>query len=153
MCIFKLLTKPINCAYWNINGCKSKIVGNKLIDPEFLDVISTNDIVGLAELHCDKDVSIPGFKCVKQKISEKKFKGPKIAGGLGLFVKTEIAHLVEAVPNKNDDSIWIKLKKGATRNSEDIFIGTYYVSPPNAKDYKQKHKDFFASLNEEISFF
>ena len=143
-----LFTKPLKCTYWNINGYKSKIVGNKLEDPKFLNIISTSDIVGLAELHSDQDVSIPGFKCVKQKIREKKFKGPKIAGGLGVFVKTGIDHLVQVVPNKNDDSIWIKLKKSATGDSEDIFIGTYYVSPPNAKN--PKTKDFFTSLNDEI---
>ena len=56
--------------------------------------------MGLAELHADKELCIPGFKSLKQKIREKKCKGPKIAGGIGLFVRNEIAHLVQAVPNK-----------------------------------------------------
>ena len=54
------------------------MVDNLLNDPEFLKMISGSDIVGLGEIHADKEVSIPGFKSVKQKIREKKFKGPKI---------------------------------------------------------------------------
>ena len=57
-----------------------------------------------------------------QKIREKFFKGPKIAGGLGVFVREEIDHLVQVVPNNNEDSIWIKLKKEASNEKEDIYI-------------------------------
>ena len=54
---------------------------NKLTDPEFIEVISKNDIIGLGEIHSELKVSIPGFISVKQKIRDKKSKGPKIAGG------------------------------------------------------------------------
>ena len=75
----KVLGKPIVCTYWNIGGYWSKNLGNKLEDPEFLQVIEGSDIIGLGELHSDKKLSIPGFISIDQKISEKKFKGPKIA--------------------------------------------------------------------------
>ena len=39
-------------------------MGNKLKDPEFLNIISGSDIVGLAELHED-ELFIPGFKSLK----------------------------------------------------------------------------------------
>ena len=58
-------------------------MGNKLNDPEFLEIISDMDIVGLAEIQSGGNVFVPGFVCKKQKIREKKFKGPKIAGGGG----------------------------------------------------------------------
>ena len=150
MCYSKPYQRRLICSYWNIEGYKSKIVGNKLKDPEFLKLISGSDILGLAELHADKELSIPGFKSVKQKIREKKFKGPKIAGGLGIFVREEIDHLIQVVPNNNDDSIWIKLKKEASNEKEDIYLGTYYVSPYNKK---RKSYDFFTAVNEEVSFF
>ena len=150
MCYAKFYQRPLICSYWNIEGHHSKIVGNKLNDPEFLKMISGSDIVGLGEIHADKEVSIPGFKSVKQKIREKKFKGPKISGGIGLFVKREISHIVQAVPNKNNDSIWIKLKKKFLQENN-VYIGTYYISP--AKRKSGSMPDFFTSLNEEICMF
>ena len=130
MCISKSYQKPVICSYWNIQGYKSKIVGNKLNDPEFQKIISGSDIVGLAELHADRELYISGFKSVKQKIRGEIFKrGPKIAGGIGVFVRNEISHLVQVVPNKNKDSIWIKLRKNTIAESDDIlYIGTYYGS-------------------------
>ena len=55
------------------------------------------------------------------------------------------------MPNKNEDSIWIKLKQNNSNEQQDIYIGTYYVSPPNKKS--PKIIDFFSALNEEISYF
>ena len=133
--------RPLICSYWNI-------AGNKLKDPEFLNIISGSDIVGLAEFHADKEVFIPGFKSLKQKIREKQFKGPKIAGGRWLFVRNKIAHLVQAVPNKNNDSIWIKLRKNVLQESNDVYSGRYYGSPTKRKG--DNISEFFTALNEEI---
>ena len=78
-------------------------------------------------------------------------KGSKIAGGIGLFVRQEISHIVQVVPNKNKDSIWIKIKKEFLQESHDVYIGTYYGSPPNQKC--DNTNDFFTALNEEICTF
>ena len=43
-----------------------------------------------------------------------------------------------------------KVKKEACNEKEDLYIGTYYVSPYNKKD---KNYDFFAAVNEEVIFF
>ena len=123
MCIGapKAKAKFLNISYWNIHGSNSKAIGNKLADPNFLKIISRNHIVGLAELHTNDKISLPGYKLVKQKIRTKKHKGPKIAGGLALFVKHEIDYLVQLIPNDNEDSIWIKIKKEVSANQK-IFI-------------------------------
>ena len=152
MCIAKPYQKPIRCSYWNINGHKSKIIGNKLSDPQFQDMILESDILGLAETHANEEISIPGFKLVKQKIREKKSKGPKIGGGLAVLVREQIEHLVQVIPNNNDDSIWVKLGNKLCGEDKDIFIGTYYVSPPSSSN-KSQHMDFFTDINEEINFF
>ena len=55
----------LECAYWNIHGHKSKIVGNKSNDPESLEIISDMDIVGLAEIQSGGNVSVPAFVCKK----------------------------------------------------------------------------------------
>ena len=90
------------------------MVGDKLCDPEFLDIFKKVDIVGLGEIHAEVKVSIPGFVNKDQKIRVKNFSGPKIAGGIGVFVRTEIEHLVERVDNQNENSIWVK--KNLRRN-------------------------------------
>ena len=59
--------KILKIAYWNIHGVKSKVIEDKLSDREFLNKISKSDILGLAELHTDEEISIPGFKLIKQK--------------------------------------------------------------------------------------
>ena len=56
------------------------------------------------------------------------------------------------MPNLNDDSIWVKLDKTLSSEDEDIFLGTYYVSPPNIKT-NPKNVDFFTDINEEINMF
>ena len=72
----------LSCGYWNINGHRSKYLGDKLFDPEFLKEISDCDILGLGEIQSEGEVDLAGYTCLKQKIREKKFSGPKIAGGI-----------------------------------------------------------------------
>ena len=100
LCVASLL-----CSHWNIEGHNSTIIGNKIEDLEFLKVISKSDIVGLTELHADEEVSVPGYTCLNFKKREKKTKGYKVGGGLGVYVKQDIAHLVQAIPNENENSI------------------------------------------------
>ena len=142
----------IKCGFWNIHGHMSQQIGDKLKDPEFYSVVSDLDIIGLGELHSESEVNIPGFINKKQKIREKKFNGPKIAGGIGLFVRDELDHLVQVVKNDCDDSIWVKIKTG-NNNDDDIYLGTYYVSPDNSKSIDKTNFDFFAMVNNEISYF
>ena len=55
------------------------------------------------------------------------------------------------MPNKSDDSIWVKLSKTNLEESEDIFIGTYYISPPNRENSNES--DILSTLNDELMFF
>ena len=77
----------ITCGYWNINGHRSKYLGDKLVDQDFLKCVAGCDIIGLGEIQSEGEVDIAGYVCVKQKIREKKFRGPKIAGGKGYLLK------------------------------------------------------------------
>ena len=139
----------LDLAFWNIHGKTSKLIGDKFMDAEFLSIINTSQIIGLVELHTESTPIIPGFKLIKQKIQKKVHKGPKIAGGLAVFVKYEIDHMVKLVNNNNDDSIWIKIKKEETGEKEDIYIGTVYLSPLKKTDKNSSLESFM----EEISFF
>ena len=122
-----------NVLFWNIHGQVVKTMGDKFADIEFLNVCKGFDILGIAELHTNSSPSIKGFKLIKDKIRSKLHKGPKIAGGIAVFARKEISHMVEYIPNNNEDSIWVKLCKKATGESKDIYIGTCYISPPKRK--------------------
>ena len=143
----------LDIGYWNIHGHTSTCIGDKLCNPEFLDLLKGKDVVGLGELHAENEVSIPGFVNIKQKNREKKFMGPKIAGGLAVFVREEVNHLVKVVDNTNPDSIWIRIKKEKFNGKHDIFIGTYYISPESNAERNKKNYDFFSAVNNELSVF
>ena len=150
MCInTKISQTTLKVAHWNIHGTKSKVIGNKLYDREFLQKILSCDIVGLSELHTSEEVSIPGFKLVKQKFRDKSHKGPKISGGLAVFTKNDLNHVVQVVPTSNEDSIWIKVKGNSLGG--DLYIGTFYMSPTHNRN-RQKD-DLFTTLCEEVNFF
>ena len=70
----------LKVSYWNIHGHTSKVVGDKLCDPEFLDMVRETDILGMGELHAEEKVSIPGFVNIKQINSSKKICGTKSSG-------------------------------------------------------------------------
>ena len=71
----KLYMASLACGFWNIHGHKSQIVGNKFSDPEFLNLLSDRDIVGIGEIQAEGEVSIPGFISKKQK-SNKRYLSP-----------------------------------------------------------------------------
>lgn len=65
----------LKISYWNIHGHTSKCVGDKLSDPEFLNLVKGIDILGMGELHAEEEVCIPGFINVKQKNRKKNLVG------------------------------------------------------------------------------
>ena len=117
----------IKICYWNIHGKKSEIIKDKLLDQEFTKKLKNSDIVSISELHTeDKDLFIPGYQLLKQKIRNKTHKGPKICGGIAIFAKDDIFDLTHVVPNYNENSIWIKIKK-RSNCEKDLFIGSYHA--------------------------
>ena len=76
MCTKGTPSRQLNVSFWNKDGYKSQMIGSKLGDPKFLNVVRKADILGLAELHADTKLSIPGFENIKQK-----YRGPKMHGG------------------------------------------------------------------------
>ena len=132
----------VNCLYWNIHGISSKTLGEKTKDKKFLEIISAFDIIGISELHTKNTLSIPGFYLKKQKFRPKKHKGPKIGGGIAVFIKQNIAKNFQLIPSNNVDSIWIK----TTFSQNNYHIGFYYCSPEKAGS----EFDFQNIVNSEI---
>lgn len=56
--------------------------------------------------------------------------------------------MVTEVITKNEDSIWIKIQRDKDETNDDIYIGTYYISP--ARKQCGNHNDFLANSNTEI---
>ena len=127
-------TGPLNFCFCNIHGQTSKTIENKFNDVDFLQKVENSHIVGLAELHTVSAANLTGFERITHKIREKAHKGPKIDGGLSVFVKPEASHMVEAAPNNNKDCIWIKIKREKTGEDQDIYLGTVYLSPEKTND-------------------
>ena len=132
--------RQIKCLYWNIHGISSKVIGEKYKDPNFLEIIASFDTICISELHTNKTISIPGFSLKKQKIRDKKHAGPKLSGGIAVYVKHDIANNFKIIPNDNIDSIWLKTVGSTGENH----FGFYYCSPDNG------NSDFFEIVNEEI---
>ena len=61
---------------WNIHGYKSRAIGNKLHNEEFLEILSDIDFIGITETHMHDDIlenlSIPGFHLIDFKNRKKK---------------------------------------------------------------------------------
>ena len=143
-------TLKVTC--WNIQGFKSRILGNKLNDPDFLSEIGDSDIVGILETHIYDEIleklDIPGFVRLSYKNRKKFKKANKSSGGIALFAKYRIADLLEPFETKNKDIIWLKLKKQYHNNPNDIYLGSTYISAENGtKCILEKIKN----ISEDIS--
>ena len=140
--------------FWNIQGYKSKILGNKLLNQEFLNEVNGCDIIGLAEtrIHTQvlADLNIPGYDRKHYKNRKAHTNGKCGSGGIAIFCKPGIAKSVSIAHNRHDDVIWIKIDKGSYGGYEDTYLGTCYIPPSGNKENISKT---FEKLGEEIAFF
>ena len=124
----------LNILSWNINNFCSRVIGNKLSDPDFLRVTHGYDIVGLVETHStvNDDLHIAGFgkPFVKLRPRNRKMKA---FGGLAVFVKQEVLDSIKVtqVSTACPDILWLKLdnKNKRSNQSKPVFLGFVYVSP------------------------
>ena len=125
----------LNYGFWNINGFKSKIIGNKLKHKNFLQKFENCDVVGLAETHVHKliieKLSIPGFSRIRYCTRDASSKG-KGSGGLALFCKPHISKYITPMSRSNPDVIWVMISKELC--GIDIYLGTVYLSPTGNKE-------------------
>ena len=140
------MNNSIKILYWDIHGISSRVTGDKNSDKEFPKTISNYDVVCLSELHAGKTVSIPGYFLKKQKLRPKTHKGPKISGGIAIFLKQSISTSFQVIPNNNVDSIWIQSTQ--PEGDHPLRLGFYYCSPENTDT-----GDFFKIVNGEIETF
>ena len=144
------MTVPIQISAWNINGFKSKLIGDKLNDTSFLNEIQNDDIIAIVETHnSDKNdtLSIPGYQRIEMKNRPKLNNSNKNSGGLAYFAKPYISKHISPINNLNKNSIWIRIKKDIVGNRQDIFVGTVYLPPhKNKGDSSKKILDLFEEI-------
>ena len=121
------------------------------MDPDFLSEINKSDIIGISETHIFDEIlselDIPGFKRISYKNRKKLKNANKTSGGIAVFAKNNIAKYLEPFKTHNEDIIWIKLKKKYHKLSNDLFIGTVYVSGENnTKSIGEKIKKLSADI-------
>ena len=136
---------------WNIQGFLSRIIGNKLTDPDFLSEINKSDILGISETHIYDEIlnelDIPGFTRISYKNRKKFKKANKASGGVAVFAKNCVAKYLEPFKTHNNDVVWIKIKKKHHLLPRDIYIGTIYVSGENNSSLIS---DKIKNLSEDI---
>ena len=120
---------------WNIQGFKSRLLGNKFQDPDFLSEIKNSNVVGISETHIYDDIldelDVAGYKRLEYKNRKQFKKANKSSGGIAIFAKNEIAYLFEPFKTDNKDIIWMKMKKKFHNNPNDIYLGSAYLSEVN----------------------
>ena len=130
----------LNFCSWNIHGHKSRQLGNKLHDENFMNVIKDQDFISLTETHIHdailEELSIPGYKRVQYKNRKKNLRSHTAAGGIAVFVKNHMSNLLTPVQTDDDNTIWVKIKKEIAKADFDVYIGTHYMSPSNTTNNK-----------------
>ena len=144
----------IRHCFWNIQGYKSQILGNKLLNADFIDEIKNCDIVGLAETHIHEQIlpelDIPGYIRRHYKNRKAHSNGKGGSGGVAVFCKPDLAKFVSPENNAHDDVIWVKIGKEAYGGKENIYLATCYISPSGNKETTSKN--FEKLVGEIISF-
>ena len=144
----------IRHCFWNIQGYKSQILGNKLLSSELLQEIEGCDILGLAETHIHDQVlselDIPGYIRKHYRNRKSHSNGNCGSGGLAIFCKTEISKSINVAANVHDDVIWIKINKDLYGGGDDTYLATCYIPPNGNKEMNAKK---FEKIAKEISKF
>ena len=87
-------------------------------------------------------INVDGFKFIskprKQKVLRK-------SGGIGIFVKNSIHHLLTEIPTECEYVLWFKINRNLFNAAEDVYFGTVYVPPDNTKFFSREIFDMFCN--------
>ena len=81
----------MNFLSWNIHGYRSRLIGNKLLDVEFIRMLEDIDFLGLTETHIYDEIldnlNVPGFQRLSFKTRKRNAKSGMAAGGIAVLLK------------------------------------------------------------------
>ena len=126
------LNDQLSVIHWNIEGIMSREFGNKIRQPELLNILNIYDIIALTETHANQDIliNLPGYNSV-QVNHPKHHRSRKHSGGLAILVKLEIREAVSFSQSTSKDILWLKIKSDALYIISDVYFGVVYISPKN----------------------
>ena len=110
-------------------------------------MIQSYDLLCVAETKTDLSdiISFPNYtnflQCRKQPFVRK-------GGGIGIFIKDELANYVTIIESESDYVCWLKLSKSCLNIDENLYLGAIYVPPVESRFHTQDKTDIF---EEEIS--
>ena len=121
----------------NVNGLK-----NRLNYPEFVEFIEKHDIFCVLETHLnDSDiVDIDGyvfFAKHRSQVYKRK------SGGIGIYVRENIALFVNILENDTEYTLWININKHITNFDNDIVLGAVYLPPENSRFLNEDELNYF----------
>ena len=114
--------------------------------PDFSDLIRKFDIFCAVEIKLDSTdvISLQGYQFIncprKQSVLRR-------SGGIGVYIKTDIASFVSQTESNSDYITWLKISKSFCNTEQDLIIGVYYIHPQSSKYFND---DDFSALEEEI---
>ena len=135
-------------AYYDVNGFKV----NKLEDPQFLDILTTHDILCLQETHCGQNDLLsshinlfhPVPHCRKISNNNRYF------GGMLLLIRKTIRKGVRVTSTENPDILGIRLLKDFFGLTEDLHIWFVYC-PPLDSPYLADRKGILDCLDKLLT--
>ena len=119
--------------HWNVEGINSQIYGNKLENDHFLKPILVHDIIALIETQCYEEmpISVPGY-LIWRSNRPKHHKATRCSGGITVCLKQHLGGMVNQLPSRSNDIMWLKLNGDMLNVKHDIVIGIVYISPNNS---------------------
>ena len=142
-----LLMNKLQIGALNCYGLKDKIDY-----PEFLNLVSKNDIFGVSETWLgdnDEEVVLPGYKFYP--MNRKKERGVQ-RGSIGLFIKNNIKKIVKVRYDlSNENFLWCKLCKNYFGYTDDVFICVVYIPPEYSTRERRLGMDHFKCLIKDTT--
>ena len=122
--------------FWNINGLGKE----KYRDEDFVNIVNRYDILCLTETWREDGKNHPAPNGYKGKYHNRKHKNTKAkrnSGGILVLYKNELHEYIKVINNKDENILWLRIKKECTGLKSDLILGTVYMSPKDSNIHKR----------------
>ena len=135
--VYSAFTEQLKIGTLNVCGLK-----RRLNYPEFQDLIKQFDIFCVSESKLGKydDITLEGYTFLSQ---YRKQHFIRKSGGIGVFLKSDIAPYVTYIDSDSDFILWFKLSKQILKTDQDVVIGAVYVPPSVSRFCTEDELDMF----------
>ena len=126
-----------------LNVCGLK---RRALYPDFSDLVRTFDIFCTVETKLNEMdvISLQGYNFIncprKQTVIRR-------SGGIGVYIKSELASSITQTESNSDYVMWLKVEKSFLNTAQDVIIGVCYIPPQSSRFF---NNDDLSTLEEEI---